>query len=172
VESAVVPGSPRPEAGNNHTGLNWHSDKMANSVPVASQWQTDSKKCCLCQKDIKEDLKSTPTNYIHEYDGYKMIATNVPLFYALNDLPIVVDLARLDEGGGIEETLRRNKAKYHQSCRLQFNNTKLDRARKRRVDAQSIETAECQTKLRRTSHAGQESKCFLSEKEAPVSDMS
>ncbi|KAI9541380.1 hypothetical protein NQZ68_031036 [Dissostichus eleginoides] len=36
---------------------------------------------------------------------------------------------RLDEGGGIEETLRRNMAKYHQSCRLQFNNTKLGRER-------------------------------------------
>jgi len=51
------------------------------------------------------------TNHTHEYDAYKMIATNVLLFYALIDLPIVLDLARLDEGGGIEETLRRNKAK-------------------------------------------------------------
>ena len=49
-----------------------------------------------------------------------MIANNVPLFHAINELPIVLDPARLDEGNGIEETLKRNKAKYHQSCRLLF----------------------------------------------------
>jgi hypothetical protein len=36
----------------------------------------------------------------------------------------------VDEGGGIEETLRRNNAKYHQNCRVFFNNTMLERTRK------------------------------------------
>lgn len=100
-----------------------------------------------------------------------MIVTNVPLFHAIIDLPIVLDPARLDEGGGIAETLRRNKAQYHQNCRLLFNNTKLDRARKRRADAQSTMQVEGHTKLRRTSHEGRKSGCFLCEKEASVSEL-
>ena len=58
------------------------------------------------------------------------LATNIPLFHSLNALPIKIDPARLDEGGGIEEILRQKKALYHESCRLLFNNTKLSRAEK------------------------------------------
>ena len=54
-----------------------------------------------------------------------MLATNIPLFNEINALPLAVDPARLDEGGGIEATLRRNGAKYHTNCHLAFNNTKL-----------------------------------------------
>lgn len=99
-----------------------------------------------------------------------MIATNVPLFHALNEMPIVLDPARLDEGGGIEETLRRNKAQYHQSCGYLFNNTKLDRARKRAAP-QTPQSEEGQTKLRRSSSEGQGSKCFLCDEEEPASDL-
>ena len=49
-----------------------------------------------------------------------MIATNIPLFQGINQLPINLDPIILDEGGGIEETLRRNNGKYHQNCRLLF----------------------------------------------------
>ena len=63
------------------------------------------------------------------------LATNIPLFHSLNALPIKLDPARLDEGGGIEETLRQKKALYHESCRLLFNNTKLSRAEKRSTSA-------------------------------------
>ena len=89
--------------------------------------------CFLCQTEKKgEDLKSLPTHYsfIKNNDGYYMIATNIPLFQGINQLPIILDPIILEEGGGIEETLRRNNAKYHQNCRLLFNNTMLERTRK------------------------------------------
>jgi hypothetical protein len=96
-----------------------------------SKWSTDWSKCCLCQQYKKEDLKSPVTNPSkRDTDGYTNIATNIPLFVAIKALPISLDPARLDEGGGIEDTLRRKSAKYHQSCRLLFNNTKLQRAEK------------------------------------------
>ena len=57
-----------------------------------------------------------------------MLATNVPLIKAINQLPIIFDLNRLGEGDGVEATLRKNQGKYHQSCQLLFNNTKLQRA--------------------------------------------
>ncbi len=83
---------------------------MANANTLANR-QTNREKCCLCQKDNrKEDLISPPTHHVPEHDGYTMLATNVPLFYELDQMPINLDLARLDEGGGIEATLRRNQA--------------------------------------------------------------
>ena len=87
-----------------------------------------------------------------------MIETNIPLFQAINQLPIILDPIRLDEGGGIEETLRRNNAKYHQNCRLLFNNMKLERARKRAASSK-ISSDDGQSKVRRTSMA--DHMCFF-----------
>ena len=64
------------------------------------------------------------------------------LFDEINEMPIIVDLAKLDDGGGIEDTLRKNQAQYHRSCRLMFNNDKLGRARKRKSKTQSNERDE------------------------------
>lgn len=50
-----------------------------------------------------ETFKSPPTHYLHEHDGYTMLAINIPLFHAILELPIALDPARLDEGGGIEK---------------------------------------------------------------------
>ena len=50
-----------------------------------------------------------------------------------------MDIKRLDDGSGIENTLRLNNAKYHNTCRLMFNNSKLERAQKRRVSQRSYE---------------------------------
>ena len=60
-----------------------------------------------------------------------MIATNVPLFHTPNEMPLVPDPERLDEGGGIKDTLKKNKAHYHQSSRNLFKYSRLERARKR-----------------------------------------
>ena len=95
-----------------------------------------------------------------------------PLFHAISELPIMLDPARLDEGDGIDKTLRRNHAKYHQSCRTMFNNTKLERAKKRRSTSPSS-SAEGRAKIRRTSLASssKQSECFLCEKVAPTSSL-
>ena len=37
-----------------------------------------------------------------------MIATHVPLFHEMCEMPLTFDPARLNESGGIEATLRRN----------------------------------------------------------------
>ena len=75
-------------------------------------WKTDWSKCCLCQQEKNEDLRSPVTNPTkREIYGYTNIAINIPLFVAINALPIVLDPARLDGGGGIEETLRKKQCK-------------------------------------------------------------
>ena len=105
---------------------------MENSTSVKTDWM----KCCLCQEEEKEKLISPPTSITLEEDGYTNIAKNIPLFHNINELPILLNPSRLDEGGGIEATLRRNSAKYHQSCRFKFNNTKLKRAEKRKLEVE------------------------------------
>ena len=62
-----------------------------------------------------------------------MIVTNIPLLHAINEILTFLDPARFDERGGIRETLRKNKAQYHQIWRFMFNNTKLERTRKRKA---------------------------------------
>ena len=46
-----------------------------------------------------------------------------------------INLARLDDGEGIGETLVQHKALYHKSCYLKFANDKLKRAQKRASDS-------------------------------------
>eukprot|EP00795_Rhopilema_esculentum_P008933 gene8933-16565_t len=126
------------------------------------KWKTNWAKCCLCQKDNKEDLKSPASNpATREKDGYHNIATNVPLFLAINSLPIALDPERLDEGNGIEETLRHNNAMYHQSCRSLFSNTKFERARS--VGESSGLVGEGRSKKQRKSVS--KDVCFLCDEE-------
>jgi hypothetical protein len=144
---------------------------MSGVTPLKSKSQTDWNKCCLCQTEKKgENLKSPPTHYSCSKgnDGYYMIASNITLFQAINQLSITLDPIRLDEDDGIEETLRRNNAKYHQNCRLLFNNTKLERARKKEASSE-ISSDDGQSKVRRTTMAGLV--CFLCEKENPTYEL-
>ena len=97
-----------------------------------------------------------------------MLATNIPLFKAINLLPIIIDPSGLDEGDGVEETLRRNQAKYHQSCPFLFNNTKLQRAQKRKASSDSP-TDGSRLKIPRSSLDCQQ--CFLCDKEETKSEL-
>ena len=69
-----------------------------------------------------EDLKHPHRQQTQDNDCYTMIVVNIPLFYTINKMPIVLELARLDDSRCIGETLRKYEAQYHQSCRLMFNN--------------------------------------------------
>jgi hypothetical protein len=71
-----------------------------------------------------------------------MLAKHIPLFNEVNALPIPMDIRCLDDDTGIDATLIGNNAKYHNSCRIKFNNTKLLRVQKRvksQVPAASLE---------------------------------
>ena len=62
-------------------------------------------------------------------------------------MPIKLDPACLDDGHGIEETLRINKAQYHLNCKLAFNNTKLTQAQKRNSTSATDPEEGCSSKL-------------------------
>ena len=62
-----------------------------------------------------------------------------------------MDIKRLDDWSGIENTLRLNNAKYHNTCRLMFNNGKLECAQKRPGSPRSDEPEAGSSKFTRRS---------------------
>ena len=84
--------------------------------------------CVLCQKDNGDVLqcpaKSTKAPI---GSGYKSLAEHLIKFHELGQMPVELDINRLLEGNGIEATLIAQHAKWHKSCCLKLNQTKLDR---------------------------------------------
>ena len=94
--------------------------------------QTDWSMCVLCQENTSEVLRCPAESKRNTQGaGYKTIADLLEGFNAAGCLPRTINLSRFNDGEGIEATLRKHKAKWHDSCRLQFNKTKLQRAEKR-----------------------------------------
>ena len=132
----------------------------------SKSWNTDWAKCYLYQMDTKECLispRSNPTKGAD--DGYGLLAKNIPQFHSVNQLPIKLDPARLDDGSGIKETLKTNQAQYHVSCRILFNNTKLQRAQKRKRPTGDGDESISSNKVPRRSSTRQKAECFLCEEE-------
>ena len=77
---------------------------------------------------------------------------------------------RLDEGHGIEVTLRANNARYHKSCKLLFNNTKLQRAEKRSSTVTLIDDGSS-NKTRRKSMEPIYMECFLCDKDTSKDEL-
>ena len=88
---------------------------------------TDYDMCSLCQKNTCEKLQC-PAKW--QGVGYKSLADDICEFEKLGKIPMKLDISRLNDGSGIESTLRKNKASWHKSCRANFNKTKLSRLEK------------------------------------------
>ena len=101
-------------------------------------------------------------------------------FYNMNCIPIRFEPKHLDDGEGILLTLERNKATYHESCKLKFKTSKLERKRK------SMSTAEEQcgassakftrSSLKKTGTEKEEdpeklAECFICDQQAKVKDL-
>ena len=70
---------------------------------------TDWKKCCLCQKATNEVLQCPAKSKrldIGVGQGYSTLSANIMRLNELHELPMPVDLECLDEGNGIEATLK------------------------------------------------------------------
>lgn len=149
---------------------------MASNLTSAStSWQTDWSKCCLCQTKKNESLTSPHTNPARRIeDGYSLLSRNIPQFHSINQMPIKIDPTRLDDGSGIEATLRKNQAQYHESCRLLFNNTKLQRAEKRSAPAgggDESSSSSTSSKIPRRISGAKKIECFICEDEGDEDDL-
>ena len=103
--------------------------------PVASRPQTplDWELCVLCQGETAELLQCPAVSKRQDAGvGYISLSNNLIEFSELGELGQHVDLRRLDEGEGIIAALTNHQAKWHKSCRIKYNNTKLQRVLKRK----------------------------------------
>lgn len=66
------------------------------------------------------------------YPQNKMLVKNTQEFKKLGINVISCELP-LDENDAFQQTLLHNKASWHKSCRELYNNTKLGRAKKRKL---------------------------------------
>jgi len=90
--------------------------------------------CIFCQVSDKSEPLQCPalSKRTDAGVGYRSVASNITGFAELGELPGFICLSALDEGQGIAETLTLHNAKWHKSCRDNFNSTKLKRAEKRK----------------------------------------
>ena len=71
-------------------------------------------------------------------------------------LPRILNLSRIDKGQGVKAAMIANKAKWHHSCMLRYNNTMVHRAEKRKCpssadDIDHTNTAYCSLQVLRQS---------------------
>eukprot|EP00112_Aurelia_sp_Birch-Aquarium-sp1_P024416 Seg771.7 transcript_id=Seg771.7/GoldUCD/mRNA.D3Y31 product="hypothetical protein" protein_id=Seg771.7/GoldUCD/D3Y31 len=137
-----------------------------SSISTKTNWNL----CIICQAETPEDLNCPAlSNRKDVGSGYKSIAAHLCRFKELGLLPRTLQLERLDDGGGIEETLTKQKASWHPSCRAQYNTTKLKRAEKRSIksdiyncDSSSEKRTRAQTEI---YHDHNQETCFFCGKE-------
>ena len=142
------------------------------SLSAQEKQSTDWSKCSICQEDkLKIDLAKS---------GYRALSKNIPEFAKINEMPIPLDICRIAEGDGIEAAFIKNEAKYHESCRLMFNNIKLQRVQKRHQppDTSLSDVPSSFIKFtRKSSNAPTEERslhleeCFIYEKQASRSEL-
>jgi hypothetical protein len=44
--------------------------------------------------------------------GYTTLSNNIPVFFQINEMPMLIDIRRIDDGDAIENTLISHHAKY------------------------------------------------------------
>ena len=123
--------------------------------------------CVLCQKRKEESLQCPANSKKNRpWCRIQIPCRELLLFNELGMVPFAISLEQLNYGSEVENTLLKNKASCHKSCKDKVNNTKLKRAQKRR-EQEDDATSHSPVKTRRTSLAGEskldenESKCFF-----------
>lgn len=144
------------------------SQESSTSAAEETHWE----KCIVCQQITGEVLKC-PADSKRSIDGagYKTLTENLLAFKKIDCLPSNM-FPWLKEGQDIEEILRSHKAKWHDSCRLLYNKTKLQRAAKRKAIPAESEDAPLKKYTRRASVQAlvETDHCFFCEKPGKLSE--
>ena len=100
--------------------------------------ELDCNQCIICQQDTSEPLKcpmqSPGTSYDKMTDAYESFLTNVKQFQDINALSTKLYF-QWDCSVGDFAT---HNASWHKSCHLKYNNSKLAKAKKRRVSVTDV----------------------------------
>ena len=102
------------------------SETLRSSTP--SPHPIDWSLCALCQEQTDIPL-TCPGKSLRSDRGssYDTLGSNLSSFRDIGKQPVAVDLSRLDDGDGIANTLSKNQAKWHTSCRLKCSASRLAR---------------------------------------------
>ena len=74
------------------------------TIPAKTEWSI----CCLCQEVTQEQLQFPARNKSYDVvvgQGYSSLARNIRRLNELQEMPMPIDLRRLDEGSGMEATM-------------------------------------------------------------------
>ena len=104
---------------------------------------------CVSNQPTSEVLRD-PSKYKNERQsrGYEALADNLGALDELGSLPLFSHISRLDDGLGIEETLRLHNAKWHKACYVMCNKAKVDRVCKKVAEEQIPATCISPLKVR------------------------
>ena len=121
----------------------------SGSVVVKSpiKWEC----CVICQARKNEKLVCPAKGKVPTAgSGYHNFAGNVKKFLQISSLPVNIDIDQLNEGEGIEATLRNHSASWHKTCVNKFSALKLERVLKRKRS----EIYECDSPAKTRSRLG------------------
>jgi len=81
--------------------------------PPRTKWEL----CILCQAETGEPLQC-PLRYTMKLSGvaYASLTEDLVQFMGLRYMPMELNVNRLDDGDGVEATLRRHIAQWHKKC--------------------------------------------------------
>ena len=120
--------------------------------------------CIVCKDNTSEVLQCPAESSRSDAGvGYVRFEENFMRFKELGVLPVKIEVERLDNGSGISNNLLKNKAKWHKSCNLKFNSTKLERAEKKRRNNEAAEDTSTKkyTRLSAPSVLNSKDVCFF-----------
>ena len=138
---------------------------LSNQSTIPINW----KLCVICQVKTNEPLQCPANSKRSDVGaGYKSLVDNIKLFHDVGEIPLKVDLSKLNDGSGVENSLLQNKASWHKSCRNKFNITEIKRAQKRKAcenERRPEESSPCRTRRTSSLHSfkgkSSELRCFF-----------
>ena len=140
--------------------------ETVQSTSTQPATETDWSLCFICQEVTQKSLICPSQNTCQDKESsYSILAGHLKRFNDLGLFPKSFLFIRLDEGSGIEAALIANNARYHKTCRLRYNKTKLDRAEKRHLKIGKTdkveEAADCKRTRSLSRPKQQKVKCFF-----------
>ena len=108
--------------------------------------------CIICQETTNERLQCLAPETHRRKDigsGYVTLAENLQAFSELGiDTPVIKSFKNLET---LPACLLENQGKWHKSCHLRFNSTKLQRLRKRSLETPEDDKNNKRKSIRRTN---------------------
>ena len=148
-----------------HKRLRLDSAELASTSTSLRLTPTDWSLCLICRENKTEKLtRPDQTKRKDIGTGYSSLTENLIKFSELGELSF--NLERLNDGHGIEVAMVAHGAQYHQICRLQYNNAKLQRAQMRALKKEDQTDEEGSACKRTRAHSDSLSKeisatCFF-----------